>query len=233
MITVGLVGCGAIGTRLAHTIEREFHGRARIVALYDVQRRTAHRLAQQLKRPPALCTLSQLIRRSQLIIANHPTLIDVVFLISIFPQADCVIKQAVTRNPFMRSTVSAANYISNSEPEDVLDSCVARLESGGSLLLFPEGTRSTSGHDLEFKLGAAAVAARACAEILPVVITCVPGFLSKQDPWYKVPRVRPHVTIRIMPATTAEELAPGEHDQRQWRRSLNDAILALITRELD
>ena len=171
--------------------------------------------------------------RSQLIIANHPTLIDVVFLISIFPQADCVIKQAVTRNPFMRSTVAAANYISNSEPEDVLDSCVARLESGGSLLLFPEGTRSTSGHDLEFKLGAAAVAARACAEILPVVITCVPGFLSKQDPWYKVPRVRPHFTIRIMPPTTAEELAPGEHDQRQWRRSLNDAILALITRELD
>ena len=68
MITVGLVGCGAMGTRLAHTIEREFHGRARIVALYDAQRRTAHRLAQQLKRPPAPCTLSQLIHRSQLII---------------------------------------------------------------------------------------------------------------------------------------------------------------------
>jgi 1-acyl-sn-glycerol-3-phosphate acyltransferase len=170
--------------------------------------------------------------RGQLIIANHPTLIDVVFLISMFPQADCVIKKAVTRNPFMRSTVAAANYISNSEPEDLLDSCVARLESGGSLLLFPEGTRSISGQELEFKLGAAAVAARASAEILPIVITCEPGFLSKKDPWHKVPPGRPHFIIRIMPATTVEQLVPGEHDQRHLRRSLNDAILTLITREL-
>jgi hypothetical protein len=55
-------------------------------------------------------------QRRQLIIANHPTLIDVVILISLFPQANCVIKQAVTLNPFMRSTVRAADYISNSEP---------------------------------------------------------------------------------------------------------------------
>jgi 1-acyl-sn-glycerol-3-phosphate acyltransferase len=170
--------------------------------------------------------------RSQLIIANHPTLIDVVFLISMFPQADCVIKKAVTRNPFMRSTVAAANYISNSEPEDLLDSCVGRLESGGSLLLFPEGTRSISGHELEFKLGAAAVAARASAEILPIVITCEPGFLGKKDPWHKVPRGRPHFIIRILPATTSAQLVPGENDQRNLRRSLNDALLTLINREL-
>lgn len=69
MITVGLVGCGAIGTRLAHTVEQEFYGLARIVALYDVQVRLAHQLAQQLKRShPAPCSLPQLIRRSQFII---------------------------------------------------------------------------------------------------------------------------------------------------------------------
>jgi 1-acyl-sn-glycerol-3-phosphate acyltransferase len=170
--------------------------------------------------------------RSQLIIANHPTLIDVVFLLSIFPQSDCVIKKAVTRNPFMRSTVAAANYISNSEPEDLLDSCVARLESGGSLLLFPEGTRSIRGQDLHFKPGAAAVAARANAEILPIVITCEPGFLGKEDPWYKVPRGRPHFIIRIMPATAAAQLVPSEHDQRELRRSLHEAILTLINHEL-
>ena len=57
----------------------------------------------------------------RLIIANHPTLLDVVFLISLFSQTDCVIKEAVTRNPFMAGTVGAANYISNSEPEQLLD----------------------------------------------------------------------------------------------------------------
>ena len=39
---------------------------------------------------------------NQLIVANHPSLIDVVFLISVFPLADCVIKKAVTKNLFMR-----------------------------------------------------------------------------------------------------------------------------------
>ena len=170
--------------------------------------------------------------QSQLIIANHPTLIDVVFLISMFPQADCVIKEAVTKNPFMRSTVAAANYISNTEPKELLDSCVARLESGGSLLLFPEGTRSISGKALKFKLGAATVAVRADAEILPIVIKCVPEFLGKHDPWHKVPSGRPHFTIRILSATTPEHLVPGEQDERQARRSLNEALLALITHEL-
>jgi 1-acyl-sn-glycerol-3-phosphate acyltransferase len=170
--------------------------------------------------------------QSQLIIANHPTLIDVVFLISMFPQADCVIKEAVTKNPFMRSTVAAANYISNTEPKELLDACVARLESGGSLLLFPEGSRSISGQALQFKLGAATVAVRANAEILPIVITCAPGFLGKHDPWHKVPPGRPHFTIRIMSATTPENLVPGEQDQRQARRSLNKALLTLITRGL-
>ena len=170
--------------------------------------------------------------QSQLIIANHPTLIDVVFLISKFPLADCVIKEAVTKNPFMRSTVAAANYISNSEPAELLDTCVARLESGESLLLFPEGTRSISGQALQFKLGAATVAVRANAKILPIVIKCEPGFLGKHDPWHKIPSSRPHFTFRILPPTTPGYLVPGGQNMRQARRSLNEALLALIVCEL-
>jgi len=96
--------------------------------------------------------------RNQLIIANHPTLIDVVFLVSMFPQADCVIKVAVKQNLFMRSTVTAANYISNSEPQELMESCIRSIKSGGSLILFPEGTRSVRGQPLDLQLGAAEVA---------------------------------------------------------------------------
>src|SRR5262245_37584540 len=38
-------------------------------------------------------------RSAVLIIANHPTLIDVVLLVACMPQADCVVKQASWRNP--------------------------------------------------------------------------------------------------------------------------------------
>lgn len=44
----------------------------------------------------------RLRRDGLLVLANHPTLIDVVLLVSLLPNADCVVKSAVARNPFMR-----------------------------------------------------------------------------------------------------------------------------------
>ena len=170
--------------------------------------------------------------RNQLIIANHPTLIDVVFLVSLFSQADCVIKEAVTKNLFMRSTVAAANYISNSEPQELMESCIGSLKSGGSLILFPEATRSIRRQPLDFKLGAAAVAIDPGAEILPIVIQCTPPTLAKHEPWYKIPPSRPFFSIQILTPTSLEELVPGDYNPRQAKRALNKTFLALFARKL-
>lgn len=167
--------------------------------------------------------------RSHLIVANHPTLIDVVFLVSMFPHADCVIKAAVIRNPFMRSTVLAANYISNDAFEDLLDSCVERMRNGSSLLLFPEGTRSVPGQPIEFKPGAATVAVRTDARVLPVAIDCTPLFLMKDKPWYYVPPARPHFSILVLPPVSLADLVPDRRDQRHARHAMNDALRTLIT----
>ena len=169
---------------------------------------------------------------AQLILANHPTLIDVVLLLSLLPQVDCVIKEAVRRNVFMRSSVTTANYISNREPEWLLNSCVTRLESGSSLLLFPEGTRTTAGQGLHFKLGAAEVAIRAKARILPIVIDCTPRFLARGEPWYSIPLTRPHFAVRILPAVPVEQLIPSGLDKRGARTNLNEALVSLFELEL-
>ncbi|MGZ8495928.1 MAG: 1-acyl-sn-glycerol-3-phosphate acyltransferase, partial [Candidatus Binatia bacterium] len=52
--------------------------------------------------------LARLDRNGLLILANHPTLIDIVFLMAFVPRADCIVKQGLWRNPFTRATVSAA-----------------------------------------------------------------------------------------------------------------------------
>ncbi len=70
----------------------------------------------------------------------------------------------------MRSTVRAADYISNSEPEERLESCVGYLGSGKSLLLFPEGTRTYDGKITPFKPGLGLLSRRGKAPIVPVVI---------------------------------------------------------------
>jgi 1-acyl-sn-glycerol-3-phosphate acyltransferase len=40
-----------------------------------------------------------------LVIANHPTLIDIVLIISMMDRAQCVVKEGVWKNPFMRGVV--------------------------------------------------------------------------------------------------------------------------------
>ena len=168
----------------------------------------------------------------QLILANHPTLIDVVLLLWVLAQVDCVVKDAVITNPFMWASVKTANYISNREPPELLDACVERLVSGSSLLLFPEGTRTQTGRPLQFKLGASEVAIRAATDILPVIIDCRPGFLAKHDPWYSIPPARPHFEVTILPAIPVAELIPVGLNRRQSRRKLNDALVSLFEAKL-
>lgn len=171
---------------------------------------------------------------NQIIIANHPTLIDVVFLLSLFPMADCVIKEAITRNPFMRSVALSANWIPSGNIGQLLKTCVARLKAGASLLLFPEGTRSEPGQSMGFKLGAASFAVKAGADVLPVTIQCTqPKFLVKYQPWYRVPPDRPFISIQIYPSRSLDTLIdPGLHPYRATRE-LNAAFLEFFESKLN
>ncbi len=147
----------------------------------------------------------------QLVIANHPSLIDVVFLVSLMPEVDCIVKEALWRNPFLRWPVQWAGYISNvSNGERLIAKCTATLRAGRSLLMFPEGTRTRPGERHFMQRGAAqiVIAARAPARI--VFITCRPATLHKGDPWYNSPPTRPHWVIRV--SEHALELEPYLHE---------------------
>jgi aspartate dehydrogenase len=68
MVRIGLVGCGTIGSRVARAIERNYSHVACLVAVYDHDRTRALQLQRRLSHPPRFCSLSELIRRSQLVI---------------------------------------------------------------------------------------------------------------------------------------------------------------------
>ncbi len=133
----------------------------------------------------------------QLIIANHPTLIDVVFLISLMPRVDCIVKQGLWRHPFLRWPIIWGSYIPNRMGEELVADCAAVLRAGHSLLIFPEGTRSSPGQPLRMQRGAAHIALAAGVNILPVTIEVSEATLTKGYPWYRVPRRRPHFRIKV------------------------------------
>lgn len=124
-----------------------------------------------------------------IVIANHPSLVDVVVLISLMPNAGCIIKQGVWRNPFLRGVVSCAGYIPNRGAELILEDCRNVLARGSNLIIFPEGTRTVFGATINnFARGAANIALRAEANILPVVLRTNVRGLTKEQPWYEIPR---------------------------------------------
>lgn len=141
--------------------------------------------------------IEKLNRPGQLIIANHPTLIDIVFLISRINQVNCIVKGSLWRNPFMRGPILNAGYISNADPEKMIAECVEWLQSGGTMIIFPEGTRSVPGKPCRFLRGAATIALQANICVTPVTISCYPGTLTKAERWYQIPERRFHLAMRV------------------------------------
>lgn len=144
----------------------------------------------------------KLRRRGQLIVANHPTLIDVVLLIGYIPEVDCIVKEALFRNPFTRFPISWAGYISNGSgsgapPTQLVEDCAATLKAGNSLMIFPEGTRTVPGQPIHIPHGTARIALEAGMPVLPVTIRCEPIMLSKHVPWHQVPERPGHYRIDV------------------------------------
>ncbi len=137
------------------------------------------------------------LRDARLILANHPSLIDVIFLIALVPNANCVVKGKLIRNPFTRGPIRCAGYIINEDSDKVIDAAADAFGKGHALIIFPEGTRTTPGEPLKLKRGAANVAIRAGANITPVLISCSPSTLTKQDRWYQVPARKVHMRIQV------------------------------------
>ncbi|HKE96982.1 MAG TPA: lysophospholipid acyltransferase family protein [Povalibacter sp.] len=133
----------------------------------------------------------------QLVIANHPTLIDAVFLIACTPQAVCVAKHAMFRSWLTRSVVAAAGYISNELTADMIEGAAAALSAGQCLIMFPEATRTRVGEPLVFQRGAANVGIRSATRVTPVYIRCDPITLTKGEPWYRIPLRRPHFSLSV------------------------------------
>jgi 1-acyl-sn-glycerol-3-phosphate acyltransferase len=155
--------------------------------------------------------LEKLRARGQFIVANHPTLLDVVFLVSLLPEVDCIVKQALWRNVFLRWPVLWAGYISNETGEGLVAACATALGEGRSLMVFPEGTRTRPGEPMKLQRGAAQIALAAQVNLRPVAISCEPISLYKGTPWYRVPRRRSHWVLAVGdPIAVEPYLASGE-----------------------
>jgi len=136
--------------------------------------------------------------RGALVVANHPTLLDVVILMALNPNFQCVVKHQLWRNVFLRRVVTAAGYIRNDlSAEEFIEQCAKSFNAGDNLLLFPEGTRTQPGEFPKFFRGFANIALLSKTDILIVVIQCEPVTLTRDKPWYAVSKTRACFRVKV------------------------------------
>ena len=161
--------------------------------------------------------------RSCLIVANHPTLLDVVILMSVNPRVQCIVKHQLWRNFFLRGVVRWADFIRNDlESDALLGRCVEAIDEGSNLLVFPEGTRTVPDQPITLRRGFANIAISTRARIQTVVIACDQPFLCKGYPWYRVPRTIVHYRITVGECWEVSDFSDSPHRSLNARRLLKN-----------
>lgn len=111
-----------------------------------------------------------------MVVANHQGYFDIPIMLSCVGEPrGLVAKQEIDRIPGIRTWMRYLHclFVDRSSPRAGAQTIVdgARLlESGHSLTIFPEGTRSKGGPMREFKAGAFRIASRAGVPVVPVTI---------------------------------------------------------------
>jgi 1-acyl-sn-glycerol-3-phosphate acyltransferase len=174
--------------------------------------------------------LARLGHGGGVIVANHPTLLDVMVLLAHVEQVGCVVKQSLWRNPFVALAIRAADYIPSRNPEQLLRDCGAALRRDEPLIVFPEATRSVPGEPLRLHRGAATIALHTDALVKVVHFSCEPVLLAKGDSWYRVPDRRPCLAARVGASLRAREFQPSGANRNVAARHLTLALQHELSR---
>jgi 1-acyl-sn-glycerol-3-phosphate acyltransferase len=119
---------------------------------------------------------------SKIIVTNHPSLLDVVILIALIPNADCIVNDALRRT--IVGGIVRRLYILNSlDFSELSQKCVKTLDAGNCLVIFPEGSRTPRTGHIPLKRGAARLAILSGRSIVPVHIGGTDKWgLGKKEP---------------------------------------------------
>jgi len=137
------------------------------------------------------------------VVANHPTIMDISAITALLGGGCTVAKPSLYRRRMLHRLLEASGTIEGPGPDPVaagrvVDSAVRWIQQGFSLILFPEGTRSPPGRLLPFGRAAFEIACRARVPVVSLAIRCVPMWLSKEVPLFQPPHPMPHLRLTLL-----------------------------------
>lgn len=164
-----------------------------------------------------LKALDALRNHQPLIIApNHPCLLDAVMVISRLPNVSCILKTELMDNLFLGAGARLARYIRNEPVRNMIRQAGRDFDCGSHLLLFPEGTRSTTDPVNPLKGSISLIGLRAQVAVQTVLIETDSPYLSKGWSLFRKPPMPIHYRVRLgrrfdPPQNTRRFMAELEH----------------------
>lgn len=163
-------------------------------------------------------------------VSNHQSLVDILVLFRLFVHFKWVSKAENFRIPFVGWNMTLNRYIRIERGRmrgnlSMMREAESALRSGSSVMIFPEGTRSTGGTLGEFKPGAFELAVRSVRPVLPIAVRGTAAALPKKG---FILRGRREIRVRVL-----EPIAPpwppgtGAEDLRRSVRGIIAAELGL------
>ena len=143
---------------------------------------------------------------SKIIIANHPSLLDFVYIMSLVPNSTCIVRGGLTKTP-LRGVIKQA-YITNTTTfEDMCVECKKLTDIGCNVIIFPEGTRTPRHGKNNYKKGAARIALYCGCDVQPIFIGGSDKYgLGKHDPLWIYNHVEPYLyDFKKLPVISIDE----------------------------
>ena len=189
--------------------------------------RTYHRL--RIENQQALPTTGSFV-----MVANHASHLDALCLLAALPlktlhrafpaAARDYFFSTLPKAAFSAIIINALPFERNCSPRQSLSTCRLLLESPGNVLvIFPEGTRSTTGEVGEFKPGLGLLVAGTSIPVVPCYLDGA-GSAWPKGAWLPRPR---RVTLRIGEPVTFAHLTPGKSAALQIATDLQSAVCSL------
>lgn len=161
------------------------------------------------------------------VVANHQSMLDILLLSRLPHEMKWVAKASLWRVPWAGWMLRMSGDIPVRRGDvesggEALSRARAYLGRGMSVMIFPEGTRSTTGRLLPFKSGAFRLAADAGVPVLPVAVCGTAAGLPKGGPW-----VRPcRAVARILDPISA--VGTSSSDAARLAEAVRDRIAAAV-----
>lgn len=127
---------------------------------------------------------AKIFDKPSILIANHQSFLDILFLLSLHSKLVMVTNHWVWKSPFFGLFIRYAGFLYIGEGcENAGDKMQQRIDDGYSVIIFPEGTRTSDGVIKRFHKGAFFFAQEYKADITPILLYGTGMLISKLQPY--------------------------------------------------